>query len=584
MTGRHSLARLLVICRPEAALATVAVVLALAAAAAALAIPWRARSLIDQLAARGGSGDVDRAFLVLAALWAASGFISLARDLAVSRLGHRVVAILRSRVVAHVLRLPVGYFDHARSGDLVSRLTTDIENLRRTVAEDAVRAVGDTALVLGASILLLTLAPGLTLALMSAVAVLPLVHRVLSPLLKSMHRRAQDGLAATISRVSEAFSNVRLVKSQARELYETRRASEGFGQVAVLAYRADRIQSLAWRVLYSGLGLLGLAVLWYLSKGIRAGGATLGTAIAYLYTLMIAAAPVISLAGIAGRAQRAGAAADRITEALDEPLEPEDAPGMAELNVSAGAVVFDRVSFEYSDGRPVLSEFSLRVPAGGTTAIVGATGAGKSTVAALLQRFYEPSSGRISIDGVWIDSVTSASVRAALAVVTQETLLFDASIRENIRYGRLEASDRDVEDAAAAAHVMEFAAKMARGLDTPIGEKGVVLSGGQRQTIAIARALLREAPIFLLDEATSSLDRESEAFVQDAFRKLMAGRTTLVIAHRLQTVREADLIAVLDRGSVVAAGTHDTLVMGCERYRELFGLPGPGFDPPGPSP
>jgi ABC-type multidrug transport system fused ATPase/permease subunit len=294
--------------------------------------------------------------------------------------------------------------------------------------------------------------------------------------------------------------------------------------------------------------------------------------LAYFYTLTLVSGPLASLAGVTARAQRAAAAADRVFEILDAPAEPPDPPGTPALQVTRGEIGLVDVGFAYASGPPVLTGFSLVARPGETTALVGATGAGKSTVIALLQRFYEPAQGEIRIDGVAISKVGRASLRESLAVVQQDALLFEGSIRENIGYGRLDASDGEIETAAAAAHVNEFAGRFDAGLDTMVGERGVRLSGGQRQRISIARAILRNAPILLLDEATSALDAQSETLVQDALKRLMAGRTTLVIAHRLRTVQEADRIAVLSAGRVVAVGTHAELLVSCLEYRRLQAL------------
>jgi ABC-type multidrug transport system fused ATPase/permease subunit len=294
--------------------------------------------------------------------------------------------------------------------------------------------------------------------------------------------------------------------------------------------------------------------------------------IAYFYTLMIVAGPVASIAGAAGRAQRASAAADRLCELLDEQQENDESTACADLRVMSGEIQFNGVHFSYEPGEIVLGDFTLNIPAGKTTALVGATGAGKSTVFALLQRFYEPTQGEVLIDNIPISKVSRRSLRRVFAVVPQEGMLFNGTIRENIRYGRLEASDAEIERVAAAAHVDAFATRFDAGLDTIIGERGLRLSGGQRQLIAIARAILRDAPILLLDEATSSLDPHFESLVQDALRTLTAGRTTLVIAHQIKTAESADRIAVLERGRIVAAGPPQELKTSSDHYKHLFVL------------
>jgi ABC-type multidrug transport system fused ATPase/permease subunit len=570
MNGHGPVARLLRIGAVPAAEALIAVGLSLGAAAAALAVPWVGRSLIDEVQASTSSAALNRAFLWLAALWLLAGGFSLVRDVRVARLGHHVARSLRVKVFAHVLSLPASYFDHSNTGELIARLTTDVDNVRRTLADDAVRMIGDVVLVLGGAFLLLALDLRLTLWLAGIVLLLPVLHRLLSPRLRGVNRRAQDALAETLGRSSEVFANIRLVKTMGREGYESGVAARAQDRAADMAIQASRLEVTAWRALYTAFGLLGILILWLAVQRVRAGGVSLGAVLAYLYTLMIVYGPVTSLAGIAARTQRTLAAADRIFEILDEPAETVGEQGLQRLQPTVGKVVFRRVGFSYPGSTEVISDLDLTIPAGRTTAIVGVTGAGKSTLAALLQRLHEPSHGHIEIDGIPIAEASRESVRSALAVVTQETLLFDASIRDNIRYGRLDASDEEVERAARAAHVVEFAGRLPEGLETRIGERGALLSAGQRQRITIARALLRNAPILLMDEATSALDPESELLVQDAIRTLTRGRTTILIAHRPQTVATADRIVVLERGRLVAQGTHAELMAGESRYREIF--------------
>jgi subfamily B ATP-binding cassette protein MsbA len=570
MSPRGSLPRLLGFLRPYRGLVSIAVAVTLLASVVALAIPWFGRSALDRVVATRATADVNHAFLVLGLLWLVAAALNLARDVLTNRLGHRIVTDLRQKVIVHALQLPVTYFDRARLGDLMSLLTTDSEQLRRTMTEDPIRAVGDLAMVIGGAALLLTLDWRLTTALMAVGLAVPVGHRWLSPQLRSLNRATLDAASSALSRTGEAMSNLRLVKSFGRERHEASIAENSLESVFKAATRASRFESLVWTGVYAAFGLVALAVIWYGVLGVVSGQVSLGTMLAYFYTLTIVAAPLTSVAGVAARAQRAGAAADRVYEILDRPPEANDPSGAPDLHVTRGEVEFVEVGFAYEPGEPVLSGFTLQIPAGNTMALVGATGAGKSTVMWLLQRFYEPMCGNILIDGVSIATVTRRSLRGAFAVVPQEALLFEGSIRENIRYGRLEASNLEVERAATAAHVDEFAARLEAGLDTNIGERGVRLSGGQRQRIAIARAILRNAPILLLDEATSSLDAQSESLVQDALRTVMAGRTTLVIAHRQRTVESADRIAVLDGGRIVAVGTHAELTEKSERYRHLF--------------
>lgn len=573
MRERSSVGRLQGLLRPYRASVLTAMAVALLASVTALSVPWFGRWALDLIATTRAAADVNDAFLVLGTLWALSVALTFLRDLLSSRIGHRVTSDLRNQVIAHTLELPIASFDQNRLGDLMSRLTTDSEQLRRILVDDLVRMLGDLIMVVGGTALLLVLDWRLTAALLGVALIAPLAHRQLSPQLRALNRTALDALSSVLSRVTEGLANLRLVKSFGRERHEAGLASKALWRVFEAAVRASRFESFVWTGVYATFGLIALGVIWYGVREVVAGELSIGTMIAYFYTLTIVAAPVTSVAAATARFQRARAAADRIYEVLDEPREHDSAGSTRELRVSRGDIEFAAVSFGYGSGRPVLRDFTLRIRAGETTALVGATGSGKSTVLSLLQRFFEPTSGDILIDGVPIASVSRQSVRATFAVVPQEALLFDDTIRENIRYGRLDASDEDIERVAAAAHVNQFAEHLAAGLDTRIGERGVRLSGGQRQLIAIARAILRDAPILLLDEPTSSLDAQFETYVNDALHTLMAGRTTLIIAHHVRTVAHADQIALLEGGSIKILGTHDELSVRSPEYRDLFAHP-----------
>ena len=569
MSERSSVSRLLGFLAPYRDRLALAIGLTLLASLAALAIPWFGRFALDEIVETRAAQTIDRAFVVLGSLWLVAAVLAYTRDLIIQRVGHGVIADLRTRLVEHALTLRASYFDHARLGDLTARLTLDSEQLRRTLSEDLVRGIGEAVMLAGGTLILFTIDWRLTAALGAAAFALPLAHRALGSRLRALNRAALDTGSSALARASEALSNVRLVKTFGREHHEASIAARAFAAVMESAYRASRFESLVWSGAYAVFGLVALGVVWYGVHRVSSGDLTLGAMVAYFYTLTLLAGPLASVAGVAARIQRARAAADRIWDVLDEPRERDDA-ATAELRVTHGEIRFVDIEFGYPDGRRVLNGFTLDVRAGETLALVGATGAGKSTVMALLQRVYDIDRGDILIDGVSIRAVTRRSLRASLAVVAQDPMLFGTSIRENIRYGRLDAPDAEVERAARAAHVAEFAGRLEHGLDTLIGERGVRLSGGERQRIAIARALVRDAPILLLDEATSSLDAESESLVQDALRTLMAGRTTLVIAHRARTVEQASRIAVLDGGRVIALAPHAELAQTSERYQELF--------------
>jgi ABC-type multidrug transport system fused ATPase/permease subunit len=572
MLPRSSLVRLLTFLKPYRGRLLGGICVALLASGAALAVPWVGRWALDGIVSTRDPAHVNRALLVVGALWALSLALNFARDVISATMGYRVIADVRQSLVAHAFDLPVAYFDRSQLGDFLSRLSNDTEQLRRAVAEDLIRAVGDVAMMIGGAVLLLALDWRLTTGLLAVAVVVPIGHRWLTPRARMLNRIALQVTSSALARVNEAISNLRLVKSFGREKHEAAIAGKAFTAVFEAAARASRFEAFAWTGVYALFGLVALAVIAYGIHRVLAGQLSVGAMIAYFYTLMIVAGPVASVAGAAGRAQRASAAADRVCELIDEQHEEQHAAARSSFRVTRGEIQFSAVHFSYEPGEIVLRDFTLNVPAAKTTALVGSTGAGKSTLFALLQRFYEPVSGEILIDGIPVSTIPRQTLRRAFAVVPQEALLFNDTIRENIRYGRLDASDAEIERVAAAAHVDQFANRFDAGLDTVIGERGTRLSGGQRQLIAIARAILRDAPILLLDEATSSLDPYFESLVQDALGTLRAGRTTLVIAHQIQTAESADRIAVLERGRVVAAGTPEELKASSDHYKHLFVL------------
>ena len=570
MVWRSSVSRLLVFLRPHRFVVWFALCVGVTASVTALSVPWIGRWALDRIITTRDPHEVDYAFVLLGLLWVFAIGLGFVRDLVTTQISHVVARDLRHHIVVHALRLPVPYFERTRLGDVISHLTTDTEQLRRIVAEDLIRAASDITMLAGGAVLLCLLDWRLTAALFLVGVMVPVAHRLLSPRLRSLNRTSLDALSAALTRVSDALTNVRLVKAFAREPHEAGNAERALSQVFHAAVRAGRFEAFAWTTVYGAFGVVALAVIWYGVHDVVAGHLSLGTMLAYFYTLAIIAGPVTSVASVAGKVQRARAAADRIYAVLDEPVEDSAAARADPLRIGRGEVEFSGVSFAYREEEPVLNDFTMKLAPGTITALVGATGAGKTTIISLLERFYEPSSGSIRIDGMPIEAVSRRSLREAIALVPQDALLFDGTIRENIRYGRLDASDEEVERIAAAAHVTDFAQRLELGLDTWIGERGTRLSGGQRQLVAIARAILRDAPILLLDEPTSALDAEFEAVVHDALRRLMAGRTTLIITHQLRTVQNVDRIALLEQGRIAALGTHDELYGTSEQYRHLF--------------
>lgn len=557
---------------PELPVLSLAFVLMSFSTLGALALPWVGRDVLDSVSRTGDVGELDRKMVVLLVLWVGAAIASYLELVVVSYAGLRVVNRVRKAVFSRLLRLPAAFFDHARTGDLITRFSTDVDLIQETLTGDVIRLAGNACKVGGGLILLFLLDWRLTSAFGFIVVLLPITYRFLWPRLRSFTRRSLDAFSGVLGTFGETITHIRVVKTFARETHEEKRIGNRLDEVFQLAAQSSRFEALILTTMSASFTTVLLCVLWYGGRNVLSGEISLGTVLAYLMTVSILAAPLVSLAGLYTRLARARAATDRIFEILDVPPEPADPPNASVLKVTAGEIVFDHVHFGYEASTPVLKDFMLTMPAGKTTALVGASGSGKTTAAMLLYRLYEPWSGELRVDGTPLSSTTRESLRTSIAWVPQEAHLFDGSIRENIRYGRLEATDAEIEDAARQAHVHEFAQGLPLGLETIVGERGVRLSGGQRQRIAIARAIVKNARILVLDEATSALDPHSESLVREALAHLMRGRTTLVIAHRLATIRDAEQIVVLAHGRVLATGRHEELMRESAYYARLYDL------------
>jgi ATP-binding cassette subfamily B protein len=508
---------------------------------------------------------------VVAALAAASAV----RFYFVTWIGERVVADLRDAVFSHLLGLSAAFHEAQRTGELVSRLTADTTQVKSAFSISASIALRNVAMLIGAAAMMVVTSPrlsGLTL-LAIPLIVLPLI--LFGRKVRVLSRTAQDTLADGAAFAQERLGAVAAVQAFVQEAFAAK-AFRDSNETAFTA-AARRTKARGWltaAIIFLSLGSI-VCVLWYGATEVMSGRLTPGELSQFVLYAVLAASSLGELSQVWGEIQLAAGAAERLSEILDEvplitaPASPEPMP-----KPPAGAVAFEKVTFNYPT-RPdtsALADVSFAVKPGETVALVGPSGAGKTTVFALIERFHDPISGRIKIDGIDIKTADPKVVRQHIAVVPQETVIFSGTVTENIRFGRPEASEQEIKAAARAAHVDEFASQLPQGYDTQLGERGVTLSGGQRQRIAIARALLRNAPILLLDEATSALDAESEALVQDALTRLSKGRTTLVIAHRLATVRSANRILVLDVGRLVAEGRHGELVKSSPLYARLAKL------------
>jgi subfamily B ATP-binding cassette protein MsbA len=507
------------------------------------------------------------AALVLALI---KGFADYGQTVLMNRVGQRVIADIQIASFARLLRADLAYFNATSSGLLISRLTNDV-GLLRNAAGNVLAGIGRDAVTV-VFLVGLMFYQDWVLALIAFFA-FPLAIRPIIGIGRRMRRvsantQAEMGQLTTL--LSQTFQGARHVKAYGMEEYEERRAGRLIERIFALVDRANRTRSRATPMMEALGGAAIAVVILYGGQQVISGARTPGAFFSFITALLLAYQPVKALAILNANLQEGLAAAQRVFQVLD--IEPaiRDRRGAQPLSIGTGEVRFEQVRFGYHPGVVALDGIALTVPGGGTVALVGPSGAGKSTMLNLIPRFYEVDQGAISIDGQDVRAVTLASLRAAIALVAQEVSLFDDTVRANIAYGRFGASEEQIEAAATAAGADRFIRELPQGYETLVGEHGVLLSGGQRQRLAIARAMLKDAPILLLDEATSALDSESERQVQAALRSLMRGRTTIVIAHRLSTVIGADLICVLDRGHIVETGRHAQLLARNGLYTRLY--------------
>ena len=545
------------------------------ATGATLMVPAAMATLIDGGFARGDAAQIDRDFLGMLGVTLLLAAAGVARYVFASLLGERVVATLRERLYLRLLTLDAAFHDRNRSGELMSRLTSDVEFLRYLLSFAISGLLIGTTTAIGAIAMLFVTDARLASFALVAIPLAVLPSLLGGRRLRGLARAGQDRIADANALANETLSGVRTVQAHVRETHEHGRFSAALD--AAMAAARRRIQAQATLngagVVLGGGAVLGL--LWLGAHDVAAGRMSPGTLAQFVMYALLGGNAATSLADVWSDVQRATGGMSRITELLAReprvraPAQPEPLPRPVR-----GAIEFEAVCFHYPQrpDTPALSDFRLRVRPGETVALVGPSGAGKSTVFSLLMRFHDPDQGAIRLDGVPLARLDPAELRTAIALVPQQAMLFSVSARDNIRYGRLDADDDALDAAIRAAQAHDFITALPQGLDTDLGERGARLSGGQQQRIAIARALLKDAPILLLDEATSALDAHSEHAVQQALESLMRGRTTLVIAHRLATVLKADRIVVMDRGRIVAEGTHQSLMAQGGLYEELARL------------
>jgi ATP-binding cassette subfamily B protein len=542
---------------------------------ASLVLPMAVRHIIDQGFGHSSLGVINRTFAAMFGVALVLAFATAVRYFCITLLSERALASLRKTLYAHVIRLDVGFFERSRVGELLSRLSADTEVVQVLISSGISVALRSAVMLLGAAVAMVWTAPslaGLTALVIPAV-MLPIL--VFGRRVQKLSRASQDRLADAAAIANETLNASTAVKAYAREDIEsTRYGAAIFRALATARRRIGMRALLTMSVIVLVFGAITL-VLWVGARHVLAGTLDPGVLGQFVLYAFFAAGSVAGLSEVWGDVLRAAGAMERISELLAERADIVDPAQPATLpQPMRGGLRFDAVTFHYPT-RPdtaALLDFTLDIQPGETVALVGPSGAGKSTVFALLLRFYDPQSGRINIDGIDLRAVTLANLRGAIALVPQETIIFAGTAADNIRFGRQDASDEEVREAARAAEAHDFISALGDGYNAELGERGVRLSGGQRQRIAIARAILRDAPLLLLDEATSSLDAQSEAAIQQALERLEKGRTTLVIAHRLATVQRADRIVVMDGGRIVAQGTHESLLAEGGLYAELARL------------
>lgn len=537
---------------------------------ASLILPWQSKYLIDDVIPNKNTEALTTLLAIVIGAIVIQAITSFALTKLLSVEAQHLISVLRAQVQKQILRLPIRFFDNSKSGALVSRIMTDVEGVRNLVGTGLVQLVGGLLSAAISLVLLIRISPMMTLYVLVPVLVFGLISLKAFAYIRPIFRERGVINAEVTGRLTETLNGIRVIKGFNAENQEVRTFEKGVEKLFLNVKKSLTSTSI---VTSAATFLLGLATVGIMGIGgymVIEKTLTPGDFLSFTLFLGFMIAPIVQMSNIGSQLTEAFAGLDRTEEIMN--MEPEDDHSVRTIQIGEikGNISFKDVSFAYEEGKPVLNTINFDAPAGTVTALVGTSGSGKTTIASLAASFLTPTQGLITVDSVDLSKVNLNSYRSQLGVVLQDDFLFEGTIRENILFPRPDASEQDLSGAVHAAHVHEFTDRFEKGLDTVIGERGVKLSGGQRQRIAIARAILANPRILILDEATSNLDTESESYIQESLRSLMKGRTTFVIAHRLSTIRQADQILVVEQGLIVERGKHQELIDKKGRYFELY--------------
>ena len=564
--------RLLAYIKPYKKRLAAAVVCIIMAAGANLYLPWIIKDMIDDVLM---SKDMLMLNLIAAGILVVMftrGVFYYGQSYLVSYVGQRVIIDVRSMLFRKFQKMPLSYYDRQQTGTVMSYITNDVSAMQSAIVDNLIELVTESSILIGSLGMMIYLDWKLSLLTLMTIPLVGFAMKIFGRKLKRSSTVIQERAAEITSLLQESISAIRVVKSFVRETYEIRRFEEQNWRNFQAAMKNVKLSSLLTPTVEFLAAIAVTFIVWFGGYEVVNEVITAGELVAFLTYAVNLANPVKRLSRVYAAIQKAMAAADRVFEVMDLDEKITDVPGAKPLPPIQGQVEFKDITFSYKEGQPALQHISLKAEPGQMIALVGPSGSGKSTIANLIPRFYDVDSGTIAIDGHDIRQVTADSLREQIGLVPQETMLFSTTVMENIRYGRLDATDEEVVEAARAANAEEFIKDLPEGYDTKLGERGLNLSGGQRQRLAIARAILKNPRVLILDEATSALDTESEKIVQDALDKLMVGRTSFVIAHRLSTIFNADQIFVVENGQLREHGTHEELLAAGGLYSNLYNI------------